>query len=173
MAAARGLAPAARIVVRTRYVRAIAQLKRLGADAVVVEEFEASLELFRRALEGYEIPAGRIAHELAAVRGEHYGLLRGAAAPDLTLDSLQHLGIREALELVEVEAGSQAVGENARTLDLRRRTGAIQVAVVRDGAPIYRRDESFRYVPGDTAVLVGDRESLDRAAALFRGGAGS
>ena len=173
VAAARGLAPAARIVVRTRYVRAIAQLKRLGADAVVVEEFEASLELFRRALEGYEIPAGRIAHELAAVRGEHYGLLRGAAAPDLTLDSLQHLGIREALELVEVEAGSQAVGENARTLDLRRRTGAIQVAVVRDGAPIYRRDESFRYVPGDTAVLVGDRESLDRAAALFRGGAGS
>ena len=172
VAAARGLAPAARIVVRTRYVRAIDQLKRLGADAVVVEEFEASLELFRRALEGYEIPAGRIANELAAVRGEHYGLLRGAAAPDLTLDSLQHLGIHDALELVEVEPGSPAVGENARTLDLRRRTGAIQVAVVRDGTPIYRRDESFRYVPGDTAVLVGDRDSLDRAATLFRGGAG-
>ena len=172
VAAARGLAPAARIVVRTRYVRAIDQLKRLGADAVVVEEFEASLELFKRALEGYEIPRGRIAHELDAVRSEHYGLLRGTAAPDLTLDSLRHLGIHDALELFEVEPGSPAVGENARTLDLRRRTGAIQVAVVRDGMPIYRRDESFRYVPGDTAVLVGDRESLDRAATLFRARAG-
>lgn len=80
VAAARELAPGARIVVRTRYVRAIEELERLGADAVVVEEFEASLALFRRALEGYEIPAGRIAHELDAVRGEHYGLLRGAAA---------------------------------------------------------------------------------------------
>ncbi len=168
VAAARGLAPAARIVVRTRYVRAIDDLKRLGADAVVVEEFEASLELFKRALEGYEIPAGRIAHELDAVRSEHYGLLRGTAAPDLTLDALQHLGIHDALELVEVEGGSPAIGENARTLDLRRRTGAIQVAVVRDGAPIYRRDEAFRYAPGDTAVLVGDRESLGTAAALFR-----
>ena len=168
VAAARELAPAARIVVRTRYVRAIDELHRLGADAVVVEEFEASLELFKRALQGYEIPAGRIAHELDAVRSEHYGLLRGTAAPDLALDTLQHLGIHDALELVEVEEGSPATGENARTLDLRRRTGAIQVAVVRDGAPIYRREERFRYAPGDTAVLVGDREALDAAAALFR-----
>ena len=168
VAAARELAPAARIVVRTRYVRAIDELQRLGADAVVVEEFEASLELFKRALEGYAVPAGRIAHELDAVRGEHYGLLRGTAAPDLTLDALQHLGIHDALELVEVEEGSPAIGENARTLDLRRRTAAIQVAVVRNGVPIYRRDEAFRYAPGDTAVLVGDREALDAAMALFR-----
>ena len=168
VAAARELAPAARIVVRTRYVRAIDELQRLGADAVVVEEFEASLELFKRALEGYEIPAGRIAHELDAVRSEHYGLLRGTATPDLALDALQHLGIHDALELVEVEEGSPAVGENARTLDLRRRTGAIQVAVVRDGVAIYRRDEAFRYAPKDTAVLVGDRESLDGAAAMLR-----
>ena len=168
VAAARELAPAARIVVRTRYVRAIDELRRLGADAVVVEEFEASLELFKRALEGYAIPAGRIAHELNAVRSEHYGLLRGTTAPDLALDALQHLGIHDALELVEVEADSPAIGENARTLDLRRRTGAIQVAVVRDGAPIYRRDEAFRYASGDTAVLVGDRDALDAAAPLFR-----
>ncbi len=102
------------------------------------------------------------------MRNEHYGLLRGTAAPDLTLDTLKHLGIHDALELVEVEDGAAAVGENAQTLDLRRQTGAIQVAVVRDGQPIYRRDQTFRYRPGDTAVLVGDREALDHASALFR-----
>ena len=107
-----------------------------------MEEFEASLELFARALRSYEIPPRRIAHELNAVRDEHYGLLRGTAAPDLTLDALQHLGIHDALELVEVEVGSKAEGENARTLDLRRQTGAIQIAVVRGGVPIYRRPGS-------------------------------
>ncbi len=168
--AARGVAPGAAIIVRTRYVRAIDDLMRLGANEVVVEEFEASLELFARALRSYEIPARRIAHELNAVRDEHYGLLRGTATPDLTLDALQHLGIHDALELVEVDAGSAADGENARTLDLRRQTGAIQVAVVRDGVPIYRRDDNFRYLPGDTAVMVGDPEALERAAALFRAG---
>ena len=168
-AVAREVAPAARVVVRTRYVRSIDDLMRQGATDVVVEEFEASLELFARALRSYELPAARIARELDAVRREHYGLLRGAAAPDLKLDTLKHLGIHEALELVEVEEGAAAVGESARTLDLRRRTNAIQVAVVRDGVPMYRRDEAFRYRVGDTAVLVGDREALDAAAALFRG----
>jgi CPA2 family monovalent cation:H+ antiporter-2 len=168
VAVAREVAPSAQVVVRTRYVRAIDDLMRLGANQVVVEEFEASLELFARALESYEIPATRITHELEAVRNEHYGLLRGTATPDLTLDTLKHLGIHDALELLEVEDGAAAVDENARTLDLRQQTGAIQVAVVRDGRPIYRRDETFRYRPGDTTVLVGDREALDRAAALFR-----
>ena len=168
-AVAHEVAPTARIVVRTRYVRSIDDLMRKGATDVVVAEFEASLELFARALRSYELPAARIARELDAVRREHYGLLRGTAAPDLKLDTLKHLGIHEALELVEVEHGAAAVGGSARTLDLRRRTNAIQVAVVRDGVPIYRRDQTFRYQVGDTAVLVGDREALDTAALLFRG----
>ena len=171
VAVAREVNPSAAIIVRTRYVRAIDDLMRLGATEVVVEEFEASLELFAHALESYEIPQSRIAHELGAVRSEHYGLLRGTAAPNLTLDALKHLGIHDALELVEVEEGAQAVGENARTLNLRQVTGAIQVAVVRGGKPIYRRDQGFAYQSGDTAVLVGDREALDRAGALYRASA--
>ena len=168
VALARDINPSIRIVVRTRYIRAIDELMDLGATDVVVEEFEASLELFAKALDSYQIPINRIWREVESVRNEHYGLLRGTAAPDLTLDTLKHLGIHNALELVEVEDGAAAVGQNARTLDLRQQTGAIQVAVVRDGKPIYRRDHTFRYWPGDTAVLVGDREALDRASALFR-----
>ena len=169
MAAAREVAPGATVVVRTRYVKAIEDLMRLGASQVVVEEFEASLELFARALESYEIPQSRITRELDAVRGEHYGLLRGRAAPDIRLDALKHLGIHAALELVEVDAGAAAVGESATSLDLRRVTGAVQVAVIRDGEPHYQREPNFAYQVGDTAVLVGDRESLDVAARLFRG----
>lgn len=169
VAAARRAAPGASIVVRTRYVQAIDELMRLGATEVVVEEFEASLELFARALESYEIPAARIAHELAAVRSEHYGLLRGRARPSLHLDTLKHLGIHHALELAEVEAGAKAVGESAASLDLRRATGAVQIAVIRDGRPHYQREAGFAYRAGDTAVLVGDRDALDRAAVLFRG----
>ena len=168
VAAARRAAPGAAIVVRTRYVQSIDELMRLGATEVVVEEFEASLELFARALESYEIPAARIAHELEAVRSEHYGLLRGRARPSLHLDTLKHLGIHHALELAEVEPGAPAVGESATSLDLRRATGAVQIAVIREGRPHYQREADFAYRAGDTAVLVGDRDALDRAAALFR-----
>ena len=169
VAMARRAAAGAAIVVRTRYVGAIDELMRLGATEVVVEEFEASLELFARALERYEIPAARIAHQLNVVRDEHYGLLRGRAQPNLHLDTLKHLGVHRALELMEVEAGAAAVGGSATSLDLRRATGAVQIAVIRDGEPHYQRETGFAYRAGDTAVLVGDRNALDRAAALFRG----
>jgi CPA2 family monovalent cation:H+ antiporter-2 len=165
---AREINPTIRIVVRTRYIRAIDQLMTLGATDVVVEEFEASLELFAKALDGYEIPINRIWREVESVRTEHYGLLRGTAAPDLKLDALKHLGIHDALELIEVEEGAPAIGASATTLDLRKKTGAVQIAVVRDGHPIYQREPNFRYRAGDTIVLVGDPACLSRAMPLFR-----
>ena len=164
----REINPTIRIVVRTRYIRTIDQLRTLGATDVVVDEFEASLELFAMALDSYEIPINRIWREVESVRTEHYGLLRGTAAPDLRLDTLKHLSIHNALELIEVEDGAQAVGENATTLDLRKTTGAVQIAVLRDGHPIYQREPDFHYRAGDTVVLVGDPDSLSCAMALFR-----
>ena len=168
VAAARDLNPSARIVVRTRYTRAIDELMALGATDVVVEEFEASIELFAKALESYRIPINRIWQEAETVRTEHYALLRGTGQPDLRLDALKHLGIHDALELVEIRDGAEVIGTSATSLKLRRRTGVVQIAVVRDGHPIYRRDSAFHYRAGDTVVLVGDRESLDRAIALFQ-----
>ena len=142
---ARGLNPAVRIIVRTRFVRAIEDLTRLGASEVVVEEFEASVELFALVLEFYEVPSNTIRRELDAVRSEHYSMLRGESRPDLQLDTLKHLGIHAALDLVQVEEGAPAVGGNASTLNLRRDTGATLVAVVRDGKAFYRRDATFQF----------------------------
>ncbi|HEX9723693.1 MAG TPA: cation:proton antiporter [Vicinamibacteria bacterium] len=159
--------PGARVLVRTRYVAAIDELMRLGASEVVVEEFEATLELFARVLEFYEIPTNTIQHELAAVRNEHYRMLRGDSLASLRLDALRHLGIHGALDLVEVEAGSLAIGKDPTALNLRKRTGATVVTVVRSGKA-YQPDLSFGFLPGDTVVLVGDRESLDKGSAVFK-----
>jgi len=166
--AARRASPDARIVVRTRFVRSLAELQRRGATDVIVEEYEAALELFTRVLRHYEIPTSLIAQEVELARGEHYELMRGLARPDLRLDALKHLRIHTALDLVEVEEGSQAVGGSPTSLDLRRATGAVVIAAIRDGTAHYTPDPSFRFEPRDTVVLVGNRESLDRAGALFR-----
>ncbi len=168
VAMARHLNPSVRIVVRTRYVLSIDELMRLGATEVVVEEFEASLELFARVLEFYETPTNVIHQELELVRSEHYGLFRAVARPDIKLDALRHLGIHAALELIEVEEGSQAVGQSPSSLDLRQKTGSVVLAVVRDGVAIYKRDPSFQFKSGDTVVLVGDGDSLPKGIDVFR-----
>ena len=166
--AARQANPDARIVVRTRYVSSLNELHQRGATDVVVEEYEAALELFTRVLRHYEIPTTLIAREVELARGEHYELMRGLARPDLRLDALKHLRIHTALDLVEVEEGSRAVGESPTSLDLRRATGAVVIAAVREGVAHYTPDPTFRFAPRDTVVLVGNREALDRAGGVFR-----
>ena len=168
VAVARRLNPLASVLVRTRYVRAIDDLMRLGASEVVVEEFEATLELFARVLEFYEIPTNTIHREIEAVRSEHYRMLREDSLAALKLDALRHLGIHAALDLLEVEEGAPAVGESPASLNLRKTTGAMVIAVVRSGKAHYPPDPGFTFFAGDAVVLVGDRGALEKGAEVFR-----
>ena len=104
---ARHLNPSVRIVVRTRYVLSIDELMRLGATEVVVEEFEASLELFARVLEFYETPNERVPSRVGARSKRALWTFRAVARPDIKLDALRHLGIHaaaERLSKVEISA---------------------------------------------------------------------
>lgn len=167
IAVARQLNPDVKILVRTRAVNAMADLKACGADDVVVEEYEAALELFQRVLRHYRIPMNTIATEMDAVRAEHYGLLRGVPKSILRLDQLRFLGIHHALELFEVEAGSAAEGQSVVTLRLRSDTGATVVAVVREGQSFYGPPADFRFEAGDTVVVVGASPTLVKAHGVF------
>lgn len=71
--------PTVRIIVRSRYVSAMEELERAGADEVVPEEFETSIEIFSRVLRLYGVPSNTVQREIDAVRSAHYGVLRGAA----------------------------------------------------------------------------------------------
>jgi monovalent cation:H+ antiporter-2, CPA2 family len=165
--AARTLNPNVRIIVRTRYVRAIEDLKRAGANEVVPEEFETSLEVFSRVLRHYEVPANTIDREVTAARTELYGMAMGTAAGASQLEALTQLGVHHAIEIVAVEDGSRAVGEHPVSLNIRQATGATVVAIVRDQQAHYVPDVDFRFRPGDSVVLVGEDEALATGRALF------
>jgi CPA2 family monovalent cation:H+ antiporter-2 len=76
IAVARRLNPRLHIVARTRYVADIEELYRLGANEVVPEEFETSLEIFARVLRRYDVPEARIREQAEQARSDHYELLR-------------------------------------------------------------------------------------------------
>src|SRR5579884_2566050 len=76
---ARGMNPALHIVVRTRYLRELQELHELGADDVVPEEFETSIEIFALVLRTYKMPQDFIVQKAEQVRREGYALLRRSA----------------------------------------------------------------------------------------------
>jgi CPA2 family monovalent cation:H+ antiporter-2 len=74
------LAPGTDVIARTRYVAEIDPLETAGAETVVAEEFEATLELLAAALRRCGVSEASIARFSAGLREEGYELLRAPAA---------------------------------------------------------------------------------------------
>ena len=169
VAVARHLNDKVRIVVRTRYVSEIEELRRLGADEVVPEELETSVEIFARVLRRYGVEVNRIRRLVDDVRNDHYGLLltRERSVAARIGDALAPLGERVRLETVVVDEGMPAANESPASLGLRSKTGATVIAVVRARQVTYSPDPTMRFEVGDEVLLVGDSDSLEKARGFF------
>jgi CPA2 family monovalent cation:H+ antiporter-2 len=169
VAVARHLNTTARIIVRTRYVSEIAELRRLGADEVIPEELETSVEIFARVLRRYGVEVNRIRRLVDEVRGDHYGmfLTRERSVTSRIGDALAPLGERVRLETVVVEDGTLAANQSPASLSLRKLTGATVIAVVRRGAVTYSPDPTTVFAVGDEVLLVGDTDALAKARGYF------
>ncbi len=107
----RNLSQTAYIIVRTRYVKEIAENIRLGADDVIPEEFETSIEIFSRVLRKYLIPHNEIMEFINNVRSSDYEMLTTLKAGPHT-PSYQHLNIpNKEIVTVSVQQGANAVVE--------------------------------------------------------------
>jgi Kef-type K+ transport system membrane component KefB/Trk K+ transport system NAD-binding subunit len=68
---------------------------------------------------------------------------------------------------VRLKPGFLAAGKKIRDLDLRAATGASIIAVDRAGRSYFDPDPGFLLFPGDRLVLMGERESLDKARSIL------
>jgi len=169
VAVARHLSDRVRIVVRTRYVSEIDELRKLGADEVVPEELETSIEIFARVLRRYGVEVNRIRRLVDDVRSDHYGMFvtRERSITTRIGDALSPLGERVRLQTVVVDEGTKAARNSPASLGLRKSTGATVIAVVRGGGVTYSPDPSSVFEVGDEVLLVGDANSLEKARAFF------
>ena len=71
------------------------------------------------------------------------------------------------LETAQVMAGSEAVGRTLAELDLRSRTGAQILNIVRDEEPQPTPSGVTRLEAGDLVVLYGPHASIDRALKIL------
>lgn len=74
------------------------------------------------------------------------------------------------LEWVEIGPDSPSSGRTLAEIGLRSSTGASIVAIVRDGQTVNSPRADYRIQAGDTAVVVGSPEAIEKAASALRGG---
>jgi CPA2 family monovalent cation:H+ antiporter-2 len=171
--AARDLNPAVEIVVRTRRVTEIEELQTLGANQVVAEEFETAIEIFKLVLHRYHVPRNVVWAQIRVLRGEGYQMLRspgrGEGVSEAVLDALE----AGTTDVFRLDRGSPVAGRSLRDLDLRRRTGATVLAVVREDEPHPNPAADTVLEAGDDLVLVGSHAEIDRAFVLLGGREGN
>lgn len=164
-----GLNPAVEVVVRTRRIDEIEELRELGAHEVVAEEFETAIEIFTHVLQRYHVPRNVVRAQIRLLRGEGYRMLRspdrGAAVSAAVLDALE----AGTTDVFRIAPGSPVAGRTLRDLDLRHETGATVLALVRGESPRPNPAPDTLLEEGDDLVLVGSHAEIDRAFDLLGG----
>jgi CPA2 family monovalent cation:H+ antiporter-2 len=161
--------PTVSIIARTRYVIEIPELTRLGANVVIPEEFETSIEIFSRVLTHYNVPRDEIERLVGEIRASHYQALRPGARPRLTLSGT--LGAMPQMHIERIVLGEQAtaVGQTIADTGLRSKTGTLILAVRRGESDVATPGPDFRLAAGDVLVVVGQPSQIRSAYRVLTG----
>jgi CPA2 family monovalent cation:H+ antiporter-2 len=163
----RQLNPTTFILVRTRYAADVDELYKLGANQVIPEEFETSIEIFSRVLHEYHIPNNVIANQIQLVRFGGYKMLRGISLDQENLGRIAALFADTTVDNILLDPDSPAVKRTLQELDIRKNTGATVIAVARHGEAITNPGPDLILQSGDIVVLLGAHVNLDRAVMLL------
>ena len=164
----RRLNPKAHLLIRTRYLQEMESLYQLGANEVIPEEFETSVEIFARVLAKYLVPRDKIEQLVAEVRSDGYGMFRSlskdsASFSDLKLQ-LPHLEI----STLEIGEGSPLIGKSLVKVDLRKNYG-VNVLAIRRGSQILPSPyERVQLCPKDILFVLGLPDKIAELTSLFQ-----
>jgi CPA2 family monovalent cation:H+ antiporter-2 len=162
-ATARRMNNQVRIIVRTRYVSEVDELVTLGADEVIPEEFETSVEIFSRVLAHLNVPRNVIDEHIEEIRKHRYLALRTPDVPHKTVaDRADLLGAVNTLTYL-VREGSPLVGQSLMATGLRGRTGATVIAIQRPAGIEANPEPASVIGEGDVLMIMGSRHQLVRA----------
>ena len=154
-------------LVRTRYVNEVDELKKLGADDVIPEEFETALQIFRKVLEKYHIPLNVIMKQTTLLREESYSLLRKEGMDISSFIHLDEILAQGLTETYYVNNDNAHINKNLSEINIRALTEATIIAIVRDGKTISNPSAKETIKPGDTLVIYGTHLSVDQAIDLL------
>jgi CPA2 family monovalent cation:H+ antiporter-2 len=151
------------IIVRTRYLIEVDDLTKLGANEVIPEEFETSVEIFSRVLNQYQIPQNVISDHVDAVRMDGYKVLRSVELPKKGLAE-QH----KFLEGIETETylikdNSNIDGHSVKDLRLRTESGVTIIAVQRGEKIHHNPSPDFVFRKQDVVLFIGKRKDIQSA----------
>ena len=167
VAAARDIAPALPIIARATTEDGIDQLAKLGAQDVIHPELEGGLEIMRHTLLALGFPLQEIIRFMDAVRRDHYDMQLNTAEEHRRLHDLIHASKNIEVNWLTLAPGHSFVGQTLAAANLRARTGASVVAILRDRQLMANPKSMTVFQAEDRIGLIGDPQEIEAAKKLL------
>ena len=155
------------VIVRTRFMKETNELVKLGADMVIPEEFETSIQIFRQVLEQYHIPLNVIMQQVNLLRGESYKYLRSEDGAEVGFTHIDEILSARLTDTFYINDDNKFAGKTIGELNLRSKTDATIIAIVRKGTTITTPNAKDTLQAGDTLVITGTHKAVDDAFDLL------
>jgi len=156
------------VVARAPGVEFLEEFKKLNISEVVIPEFEAGLEMARKALVHLHIPAAKIQHYTESLRQDLFASLFSENEEDEILEKLQWAEHQFDMQWMMIKPGSVLVGKTIGESEIRTITSSSVVGVIRDDVLEPNPDENFRFQANDRAAIIGTDSSRETLFQLTR-----
>ncbi len=153
------------ILVRAKHVTDIEDLYKAGANQVVPEEFETSIDLFGRILTKLLIPRNTINQTIAKIRHENYGIFRSQV-------NKQHYNLLDEIpdletHAIKVDDKSKIAGKTRGEIKFRKQYEVTLFAIKRNNRIFEHPEASFVFAKDDVAYFLGKPENILIVSELF------
>ena len=143
-------------------------LHEYGVYEVVQPEFEAGLEIVRQALLHLEIPATEIYNFTDEIRQQQYAPLQRSSTNAQAINKLKQAAARlMELRWLELSEQSLVAGQAINDLQIRQKTGASIVGILRGETVIANPSPGSRLQIGDMLAVLGDRHQVEQVQDLL------
>lgn len=142
-------------------------LKELGVYEVVLPEFEASLEMTRQSLLHLEVAPIEVHRCTDTIRQELYEQWFQKGNDYRILSHLRNAEQQFDLQWVKLSGASPIINKSIGELEVRKRSGASIVGIVRNEKLMPNPDAESRFHPDDLIAIIGsdaNRESFTKMA---------
>ncbi|NIR52926.1 potassium transporter KefB [candidate division KSB1 bacterium] len=161
------LNPKVHLIVRTRFVHEMRALYDLGAEEVIPEEFETSVEIFTRALNKYLIPKEQIEEFVVQIRSDGYQMFRSLASKSPLSHTMQfHLPDID-ISTLRIGKKSPVVGKSLAALDLRKNYKVTILAIRRNSEVMTNPHGDTQLCADDELFLLGSPQSIFNLATMI------
>lgn len=164
---AREMNPNIYIIVRTRYTSEITELLEIGANEVIPEEFETSIEIFSRVLQRYGVDRRTMENQIEKIRRQGYEMLRSTSLPPISTVNLDTIHESATVETIKLTENSPILGKKLNQINLREKTDVTLIAVVRGYETIISPAANFKFQLDDGLILFGKIENIESAVKIL------